>query len=44
MDQFQKEQNELLEYMIKNVYFNRFDKTKNNNKFIPKFVILTIDK
>lgn len=32
MDQFQKEQNELLEYMIKNVYFNRFDKTKNNNK------------
>ena len=27
MDQFQKEQNELLEYMIKNVYFNKFNKT-----------------
>ena len=29
MDQFQKEQNELLEYMVKNVFFNKFEKAKN---------------
>ena len=34
MDQFQKEQNELLEYLVKNVFLNKFEKAKDTNLFI----------